>query len=327
MAGGVARGLLACLAVLLLGATPPPVTFTDHASAFDRFEANTRVMPPEQRVAAFHVRFDALFPGYYVAKNTQKLDRRILAALDAFPTLRPAYREAEARFPVALETAVRRFRVVFPSFVPPIPIYLTHSLGIRDGGSQMVGGRKVMIFGADVIARLHNDSSMQPFLDHELFHLEHARHFADCDPTWCPLWQEGLATYAASVMTPSASEHQLLLDVPKPIPAATEARWPDALCWIALRFDQTGEANYEPAFLGGYHVDGLPDRFGYYIGLRIATEAAKHHMLSQLTRLSDEAARPVVAAALGSLIRRAHAPCQAPTTSPVPIPKTDPRLA
>ena len=85
---------------------------------------------------------------------------------------------------------------------------------MRDGGSDYVGGQKVMLFGADVIAKIHNDESLQPFLEHELFHLEHARHFADCDQLWCPLWQEGLATYAASAMTPGASDHQLLLDQP-----------------------------------------------------------------------------------------------------------------
>jgi hypothetical protein len=56
------------------------------------------------------------------------------------------------------------------------------------------------------------------------------RHFEDCDQLWCSLWQEGLATYAAAVLTPDASDHQLILDVPHPIRYDTDSHWADALC-------------------------------------------------------------------------------------------------
>ena len=151
------------------------------------------------------------------------------------------------------------------------------------------------------------------FMEHELFHLEHARHFEDCDQLWCVLWVEGLATFAASTMTPGATDHQLLLDLPTPIRPATEAHWGEALCWIATRFEVTDDSDLSTAFLGNEQASGFPSRFGYYVGLRVAAEAAgAKGGLAAVSRLNDEQARPVVARALGVLMKGAHAPCEAP---------------
>ena len=151
----------------------------------------------DARVAAFRATFEKLVPGLYTDQDEARLNGRIARSLTEFASIRPAYRMVLMRFPSDLDSAVKGFRRVFPQLQQPMPIYLAHELGLRDGGTDHVGARKVMLFGADVIARIHNDDSLQPFLQHELFHLEHARHFADCDQLWCPLWQEGLATYAA----------------------------------------------------------------------------------------------------------------------------------
>ena len=315
-------------ASLSLGASaqPPPVTFTDYATQFDDLEAHTEGMPSGQRVAQFLTTFNALAPGLYVDKDLTRLVRRIDKALTDFPSIRPAYRDVESRFPEALEIAVEHFRKVFPDFVPPIPIYLVHSLGTRDGGAAQVGAIHAMLFGVDMIARLHNDDSLQPFLDHELFHLEHARYFNDCDQLWCPLWQEGLATFAASTMNPGSTDHQLLLDVPNPIRAETDAHWSEALCWIASRFDDTDDKDIGDAFTGGSHPPEFPARFGYYVGLRVAEEAAGSRELPALARLNLQQARPVVARSLGSLIEATHAPCKPPALKG-PITRKDPRLA
>lgn len=308
-------GLLVCLLAgmaVRAAPAPTPVRFVDYAAQFDRFEARTHDLPMDQRVAAFHAEFDRTVPGLYADRDTARLDRRIAKALADFPSIRPAYRDVERKFPAALTVAVRHFRAIFPDFTPPLPIYLAHELGMRDGGSDYVAGRKVMLFGADAIAVIHHDDSLQPFLDHELFHLEHGRHFADCDQFWCPLWQEGLATFAASTMTPGADDHQLLLDQPAPIRAPTDAQWQRALCIVAKSFDATDGDTIAAAFTGGHHPPDLPARFGYYVGLRVAREAARVQSLSTLTRLNDQDARQVVAAALTRLIDAAGAPCPPP---------------
>src|SRR5579862_6869721 len=88
-------------------AAPPPITFTSYTKQFDRFEARTEGMPAEQRVAEFRKTFDALAPGLFQDKDEARLERRITKALTDFPSLRPAYRLVERRFPGALRTAVQ----------------------------------------------------------------------------------------------------------------------------------------------------------------------------------------------------------------------------
>ena len=304
--------LIIAAALLLSGAAPAPVTYTNLAPDFDRFEARTADMPNDRRVAAFRAAFERRLPGLYADRDSARLDRRIARALAEFPSIRAAYRTIETRFGRAFPDVVRRFRIFFPGFVSPLPIYLVHDLGQRDGGSDYVGGAKVMLFGADMIAKIHNDDSLEPFIAHELFHLEHARHFEDCDQFWCPLWQEGLATFAAAKMTPHATDHQLLLDQPAPIRAETDAHWAAALCSVAAAFDSSDAKAIGAAFNAGDKPAALPARFGYYVGLRIAERAGRNRSLRALARLDDEAARPVVAAALAEMLRAAKAPCPAP---------------
>jgi hypothetical protein len=166
-----------------------------------------------------------------------------------------------------------------------MPIYVIHSLGTRDGGTDWVAGRMVMLFGADEIAQFHLDESLQPFIVHELFHIEHIRHFADCDQLWCSLWQEGLATYTASVMTPNASDHQLILDVPHPIRGDTDSHWPDALCWTAEHFDSTKAPEVSAAFTGGPKpstFSGIADSFLFLHGSVITLAFELQPRLSKL---------------------------------------------
>jgi hypothetical protein len=302
-------GLLA--AVALLTGAASPVTFTDLATSFERVAVGTAGQPEDVRIAAMRHELDPLLPGVYV--EGAKTDRRIAKALAEFPAKQAGYDRAVNAFPAALTNAVTRFRTIFPAFESPLPIYLYHSLGTRDGGSDTLepGHRLVMFFGADMIADLHADNSLEPFQDHELFHLEHAHAFPDCDQLWCPLWQEGLAVFAAAAMTPGATDHQLLLDMPSPVRAPTEAHWAEALCFVAGHFDDTGDAVIAQAFQGhGNPPAGLPDRFGYYVGYRIAQATGR--TLAVLDRLDHAAARPILRATLIRLMTKAKANCAPP---------------
>lgn len=302
----------ALMPLTLLAATPPaPVAYSDLATEFDRFEARTRDMPDDARILAFREDFERLRPGLYSANNSERLNRRILKSLKEFPALRPRYRSVVQRFGPSLAEAVRRFRHIFPDFTPPLPIVLAHELGVRDGGTDYLAGQRTMLFGADVIAKLHDDDSLQPFLEHELFHLEHARHFKDCDQFWCLLWQEGLATYAASVMTPGASDHQLLLDQPNGMRDQTDAHFAEAMCVVVAQFDEADEAAIAAAFTeGDRKPSALPRRFGYYVGYRVAVEAARQHSLSTLARLDNVRARSIVANSVKALAAESRSACR-----------------
>ncbi|MEH3118944.1 MAG: hypothetical protein PGN25_15500 [Methylorubrum populi] len=107
------------------------------------------------RIATIRTRMNALLPGIY--PDGAGTDRRIASAVRQFSADRPGYDRVIATFPMALSGAIGRFRKVFPDFAAPQPIYLYHSPGQRDGGSDYLlpGKRHVMLFGADMIARYH----------------------------------------------------------------------------------------------------------------------------------------------------------------------------
>jgi hypothetical protein len=320
------RSTMLCLSLMLLlaqRAPKEPWSYRSFTSGFARIADSTSSLPMAERIKVFHSTFDKLYPGLYADTDQSRLDGRIEKALTDFPAIRSTYDQVERKFPDALANAIKEFREVFPDFIPTMPIYLIHSLGTRDGGTDLVAGRIVMLFGADEIAQFHWDESLQPFIVHELFHIEHIQHFADCDQLWCSLWQEGLATYTASVLTPNASDHQLILDVPHPIREDTDVHWRDALCWTAEHFDSTNPSEISAGFTGGpkpstfsgdRRLAPLPSRFDYYVGLRVAAQAAKTRSLSELDRLDDQAARPVVARALAELMQVGHMRCRPPAS-------------
>jgi hypothetical protein len=268
----------------------------------------TAGQPATLRIAAVRHEMNDLLRGVY--PEGPRTDLRLSTALAGFAAQKRGYDEVVMAFPNALSNAVGRFRKLFPGFVPSLPIYLYHSLGVRDGGSAYLepGHRPVMLFGADMIARLHADDSLEPFLDHELFHLENARWFPDCGQFWCMLWQEGLAVDAAAAMTPGATDHQLLLDSPAPIRRRTDARWAEALCFVAAHFDDaSGIAIGQALQVGGKPPAGLPDRFGYYVGYRLAQATSRK--IADLDRLDHAAARATLRAALLRLMANAKVRC------------------
>lgn len=305
--------VVACVAVCamtggLSARSQRGLRYVDLATPFERAAIETIGQPDSKRVAAVRSRVEGILPGIY--PDGAATDKRIATALQRFSTDRPGFDRVIAVFPVALRDATRRVRAIFPDFVSPLPIYLYHSLGRRDGGSDDLepGHRHVMLFGADMIAKYHSDDSLEPFMIHELFHLEHARHFADCEALWCTLWQEGLAVDATATMVPQATDHQLLLDIPAPVRAATERRWSDALCFVAAHFDDVdGAATAAALQMGGHPPDGLPDRFGYYVGVRLAQATALP--ITQLARLDNKAAQPIVRDALARLMKDARVTC------------------
>lgn len=297
-----------CASLALSCVAAAPVHFTDLATPFGQVARETAGRPSAARIAAVRATFTSLLPGLYA--DSAATDRRLAQALAAFPARQDGFDRTVQAFPDALLRAVTQFRTIFPRFTPPLPIYLYHSLGTRDAGSAYLepGHRLVMLFGADMIATLHADESLGPFLDHELFHLEHQRAFPDCDQFWCVLWQEGLAVDAAASMNPGATDHQLLLDSPAPIRKPTDQRWADALCFVATHFDDTGDLTVAQALQGGGDPpSGLPDRFGYYVGYRIAM--ATGQSIERLDRLDHAAARTLLRTTLIHLMAKAAVSC------------------
>jgi len=288
------------------GAETKRAPYTDLTAKFSQFVDSTSGMDEAPRVAQFRTQMDPLLPGFYTPRDgttPERFDARVARALKEFPELRPRYEQVQRDFPKAFEAGIQHFRKALPGFKPNVPVYLLHSLGEMDGGIRQLGGKNYLIFGADVLARMHDSHTLTPFLDHELFHVEHAKQFPECAQVWCALWAEGLATYAAKVMNPGADDRQLLLTSPAPIRAAVDASWPKAACFTRAKLDSEDEVN--TLFTGGPEGGELPRRFGYYVGLRVAEELGAEHSLAQLTGMPPERAKLVLAEGINRLITKA----------------------
>ncbi|MGK6355030.1 DUF2268 domain-containing putative Zn-dependent protease [Sphingomonas sp. DT-207] len=299
------RTLCAAAALLVAAsatAQPAPTpSFASYVDAFDTFATETATMPEAERARAFSARFNALVPGFYAPRNgatEAKYDARVARVLAYYPAHRERFLAAARNFTTSYATANDRFRQVFPDYAPTMPIYLLHSLGEMDGGTRELEGRVVAVFGGDVIARIHDSSTIAPFLDHELFHFHHARFFPDCEALWCSLWQEGLATYVAARMNPEADDRALLLTIPRPIRAEVDPRLGEAMCLTLAKLDSTAPDDYSGFFFGDGKGTGFPPRFGYYVGYRLAQKLGEGRSLQQLAALSPDKVRLMLRAAI-----------------------------
>jgi len=287
-------------------AEPKSAPYIDLTGDFARYFDETAGMDEAARVAQFHEKVGAKLPGFYAPRfglTPERYDAKVARALKRFGELRPRYEEIQKIFPAAFEAGIQHFRKRFPGFTPNVPVYLLHSLGEMDGGTREFDGKIYLIFGADVIAGLHDPHDITAFLDHEMFHVENQKFFRECEQVWCLLWAEGLATYAAKVMNPGASDQQLLLTSPKPIRAAVDAKWPSALCFTRTRLLSTQSADMDALFVGGDSVGEFPDRFGYYVGMRIAEELGREYSLPALAHMPPQQAEKAIVSTLDRLVQ------------------------
>lgn len=280
-------------AALLVAAPAAAQTLRSSTDAFDAFVAATAGMPPAERVQKFRAEFDAKVPGFYEPRfgaTEERYNARVQKALEDYPAIRDKFLAAARSFTASYATATTRFRTFFPDYAPDMPIYLLHSLNEMDGGTRELKGKVVAIFGADVIAKIHDPASIGPFLDHEMFHFHHARYFPDCPALWCSLWQEGLATYVAGRMNPGVDDRGLLLTVPRPIRPEVEPRLTEAMCLVRGKLQSTEEDDYAMLFFGsgGKAQGGWPPRFGYYLGYVLARQLGEGMSLDALAKLPPD---------------------------------------
>lgn len=298
--------VLVCVAGLARSQQPAPYELVDLATAYTSFWDETQKLPTAERVAAFKTRFDKLLPGYYSIERVpwttaEKYDAKIARSFEKFPELRDRFVAGTANFSKLLAPAHQSFTRTFPDMKPIGPIYLINSLNEFDGGTREWGGKARLMFGIDVMMQVHEYPDETPFFHHELFHVYHQQFFLGCEETWCALWAEGLATLVAHRLNPGATDAQLLLTSPKPLRPEVEKDRRAAVCAVASRLDSKSADDFGGLFSSGPEINGLPPRFGYYVGYLVAEEAAKGQTLVQLAHLDQKSAREVVNASLKQL--------------------------
>lgn len=279
----------------------------DLTTAFAQQWEQTREMDSKQRTAALKASFANVLPGYYVAgridwMTPEQYDDSITTALSSYPKDRAGVEEVSRRFTSMFDPALATFESKFGSMSGYPPVYLVHSVGEFDGGTRQLTNGRYLIFGADVIAKIHLGHNIRPFFHHELFHVYHERRFSPCDAIWCMLWSEGLAVHVAEQLNPGASDPELLLTLPEPIRARVDANRALAICSIVAKLDATDSETTEAQFSSGEKRDPeLPARYGYYVGYLAAAQLGKTHSLDQLASLRPAEVRPMLEKTLRSL--------------------------
>lgn len=312
-------------AFALMGAAPPThkhqaaadgLKFVDLIPAFDRIWNETKDLPDDKRVSAFEAKFANVLPGFYSAKRTKDYQTpdqhraQVLRGLKAYPQKRAGIQRVSREFQSLVAPAQTQFESVFGPLRGYPPIYLVDSFREFDGGTRDLPEGNRLLFGADMIDELYSGKPIKPFIEHELFHLMHHRTFPECDPVWCNLWEEGLATYVASTLNPGASDQALGLTIPEPLRSAVEAHKQEAVCAVSRRLESKDPKDYGPLFMGGGAPlsPNLPRRFGYYVGLLVVTDIGRHRTLKQLAALMPDEAHKLVVESLSRM-----SDCQAAT--------------
>ena len=293
---------------LIVSALPVPalaaeeLRVVDLTGKFDQFAMSTAAMPDDQRIVAFEQQIGPIANGFYERdRRPDGYDFRVLTQLKTYPERRAETLAVSRRFNSMFVPARHRFEAAFGPVRSRQPIFLIDSLGELDGGTRDLNGKYTMLFGADVIAEFHSGKNLDAFFYHELFHLYHEPALAGCMVLWCSLWAEGLATYASSRLAPSATDDELVLNVPKPIRPAVEADRKKAVCSVVQRLESKTYADYSSLFQGDDQLPGLPSRMGYYIGYLVARDIGQTHKLQRMAKMSLIEAKPLIDASLARM--------------------------
>lgn len=305
--------LLGLCAAIACRAATPVLEVHSLAKDFVSFWDATQSMSPAERTEAFKRQVGARFPEFYGVqryggkRSQEQQDQIIARALAEFGPGRQAYLDKVAKFDADLPRHVTTFKATFPDFRPHVAVYFLHSLGEMDGGTREFNGRNYLIFGADLMARLHGGDDEAAFFDHELFHIHQDVKSPECpgQGMWQPLWREGLATYVSKVMNPRANEKELLLDFPPGSLSLTKARLHESFAQLETVLDNADEKNYSPLFNTAEDGSALAPRRGYYLGYLVAQEIGRGRDLPALARLGCADAHKLVLAAVQTLKLRA----------------------
>ncbi len=186
------------------------------------------------------------------------------------------------------------FQSAFPDFACQNSIYFLVSLGAFDGAVRPVNGDPALLFGVDVITRIHPQDELGAFFDHELFHIYHRQITGMAggmgDPLYRALWEEGLATYVSGVLNPQVSE-SAILGRPEDLAARAKPLLSQIARELLQNMDSTSPDLYQTFFLGNSARKDIPPRSGYYVGLLIARELGQSYSLQQLAEMNGESLR------------------------------------
>lgn len=282
---------------------PAAVSVKSLVPQFDAAALKILQLPEDQRFDSFQSEIVPILPGFYKPgerATPEKYRASVLKNLAAYPAQRDKILAVATAFDRRMAGADTRFRRFFPDYRPTMPTYLVYSFGQMDGGTREFDGKVNLLFGADMIAKIHDDETMGPLFDHELFHAYHEKYFHECEQIWCSLWMEGLAVYVTAQMNPGVTDKGLLLNFPQPIRATVEPHIGNAAASIRAVLDSRDDKDYEPLFFGSQPdpPNAFPPRYGYYVGYRAVEKLAGKKTIQELAKMPASEVRPLIEKAL-----------------------------
>ena len=208
----------------------------------------------------------------------------------------------------ALPVQVAQFRVLFPDAPaePSVAVVLAPDFDSKSG--VLADGRPVLALSIDTLILEKADVSI--LFPHELFHLYDADHAGITNDgvmpgskLTLPLFEEGLATYVSTQVTPGHTDGQYLLQTSLGALALTQL--PDVAKRFLADADQpaVGSKAYAKWFEGNDTPlqPDLPHRAGYWLGLNLIREMVKIHPLREMAAWSPTKAEQETRAALVEL--------------------------
>ena len=236
-------------------------------------------------------------------------DASLAARFNSYPRIADQIPGAIASLEAAIPVQAQKFRTLFPDapMQPPVIIVLAPDFDSKSGVQG--DGKPVLALAIDTL--LLEKADLGILFPHEIFHIYDATHagitndgvMPGADLT-LPLFEEGLATYVSTLISPGHTDGQYLLQ--DSLGALPVTRLTD----IAQRFladasqpainpadDSKAYARWFEGNNTPFQPD-LPNRCGYWLGLNLIRAMVKSHPLREMASWPPAKAQQEMRAAL-----------------------------
>ncbi|MBB1302283.1 MAG: DUF2268 domain-containing putative Zn-dependent protease [Pseudoalteromonas rhizosphaerae] len=256
---------------------------------------SSKKLSPEKRAERFSQYFTTQFEPFYSNKNFVK-------SIESFSEIEKVYLLKSNQLSKDLNGSMKSFIATFADFKSETPIYILHSLGRFNGATRDLKGKSYLMFGVDLMAKYHNWNNDTPFFHHELFHVYHENFFQCNDELWCSLWTEGLATYVSHQLNSSASNDELMLNIPDSMIKNVRSRLLYSLTDLKRKFYSKNPEIYSSFFNFRKDETNLPYRRGYYLGYILVKEIGKDYSIEELAKMEKKTVELLLLKELDSFI-------------------------
>jgi hypothetical protein len=313
-----ARLFIVCVMILLIGCNRSPTTTTEPATAasaatydvidlmpdFWAFWAAAEGKPLDEQKRLLKSMLVDRQPSIYAANvltldSDMPLDTALNERFERWlPLISPhieTMKKVSTRIASDLPEYEKSFRETFPDMSYSGKVYFMSSFGGFDGAVRTVNGERTLLFGVDMIAYVYGEhADPQPFFHHELFHIYHSQFLnEDDDRLFLSLWREGLATYVAKSLNPTAAGVNLF-GLPLDTPQRAQAMLPQLVSELRESLDSTSPETYARFFFGKSAQAEVPARSGYYVGYLLAQKIGEGRQLRELARMQAPEIRTAI---------------------------------